>query len=332
MFIVPSTVAVTDRSWMPRFWATAATPAVRQLPSADRTISTGVAPRSSEAKTVGMVGLDRERGVVDVILAEAGEAVDRRAAVRAVDPRGGRAPGEVGRLGSSAERVAGVEQGGGVDAVVDGVAGDGHVVASFCVVVMWGWRSMVVGASDDTVLLAEAGAHQRQVLDAAARPGVGVAVLLDDEVLWAEAATVDVQTPAQLQPSADLTDGGVERARSRRCRRTSARTTARRRRSLPLAKAAREERAERDVRRERHGEQREVTGRRAVEEECRRRRTAGAGRAKALSVHVLRCTTWGRQRLGQLPDLSVGATPVVSRRARRRARASSRTGRPRCGW
>ena len=53
MFIVPSTVAVTERSWMPRCWATAATPAVRQLPSADRTISTGVAPWSIEAKHSG---------------------------------------------------------------------------------------------------------------------------------------------------------------------------------------------------------------------------------------------------------------------------------------
>src|SRR5436190_17838754 len=38
---------------MPRRWATAATPAVRQLASPERTISTGVGALSSDAKTFG---------------------------------------------------------------------------------------------------------------------------------------------------------------------------------------------------------------------------------------------------------------------------------------
>ena len=38
---------------MPRFWATAATPAVRQLARPTSTYSTGVAPLSSEAKISG---------------------------------------------------------------------------------------------------------------------------------------------------------------------------------------------------------------------------------------------------------------------------------------
>ena len=49
----PSIVAVTDLSWMSRYWATAATPAVRQLAKPTRTYSTGVAPMSAEAKTSG---------------------------------------------------------------------------------------------------------------------------------------------------------------------------------------------------------------------------------------------------------------------------------------
>ena len=49
----PSRVAFTDRSWMPRFWATAATPAVRQLASPTSTSSTGVAALSSAPNTRG---------------------------------------------------------------------------------------------------------------------------------------------------------------------------------------------------------------------------------------------------------------------------------------
>src|SRR5215510_7344970 len=51
MSMFPSIVAVTERSWMPRCWAMAATPAVRQLASPTSTYSTGVAPLSSDANT-----------------------------------------------------------------------------------------------------------------------------------------------------------------------------------------------------------------------------------------------------------------------------------------
>src|SRR6266851_974699 len=53
MSMVPSSFASTDLSWMPRFCATAATPAVKQLARPTSTYSTGVAPRSSDAKTSG---------------------------------------------------------------------------------------------------------------------------------------------------------------------------------------------------------------------------------------------------------------------------------------
>src|SRR4051794_8535114 len=51
--IEPSMVAETLRSWICRCCATAATPAVRQPPSATSANSTGVAPLSSEAKISG---------------------------------------------------------------------------------------------------------------------------------------------------------------------------------------------------------------------------------------------------------------------------------------
>ena len=59
---VPSTVAVTERSWMPRCWATAATPAVRQLPERrqDDLDRGGAAVLGGEALRV--VGVERERG------------------------------------------------------------------------------------------------------------------------------------------------------------------------------------------------------------------------------------------------------------------------------
>src|SRR5580765_5165809 len=50
---LPSTVDSTDRRWMPRFWATDATPAVRQLASPTRRYSIGVIPLSEAAKTSG---------------------------------------------------------------------------------------------------------------------------------------------------------------------------------------------------------------------------------------------------------------------------------------
>src|SRR5690606_6065260 len=49
----PSTIALTLFSWMPRFWATAATPAVRHPARAPSTVSTGAGARSSEAEGPG---------------------------------------------------------------------------------------------------------------------------------------------------------------------------------------------------------------------------------------------------------------------------------------
>src|SRR5215468_4914690 len=48
-----SSEALTEWSCMPRRWAIAATPAVRQLASPERTSSTGVGALSSDAKTCG---------------------------------------------------------------------------------------------------------------------------------------------------------------------------------------------------------------------------------------------------------------------------------------
>src|SRR3954468_7962196 len=53
MSMSPSIVAFTELSWMPRFCATAATPAVRQLARPTSTYSTGVGPLSSDANTSG---------------------------------------------------------------------------------------------------------------------------------------------------------------------------------------------------------------------------------------------------------------------------------------
>src|SRR3984957_13670702 len=49
----PSTVDSTERSWIPRFWATDATPAVRQLASPTRRYSIGVLPPSGAANVSG---------------------------------------------------------------------------------------------------------------------------------------------------------------------------------------------------------------------------------------------------------------------------------------
>src|ERR1022692_4619259 len=53
MSCAPSTVDSTERNWMPRFSATDATPAVRQLARPTRRYSIGVMPLSSAAKTSG---------------------------------------------------------------------------------------------------------------------------------------------------------------------------------------------------------------------------------------------------------------------------------------
>ena len=51
--IEPSRVAATLRSWISRFCATVATPAVRQPARPAKISSTGVAPLSSDAKISG---------------------------------------------------------------------------------------------------------------------------------------------------------------------------------------------------------------------------------------------------------------------------------------
>ena len=76
--IAPSIVAETLRSWISRFWATAATPAVRQPARPTSTYSTGVAPLSSEAKISGWSTSNEYRGAVALLLAEAEEALDGR--------------------------------------------------------------------------------------------------------------------------------------------------------------------------------------------------------------------------------------------------------------
>src|SRR5581483_4373580 len=53
MSCAPSTTASTERSWMPRFCATDATPALRQLARPTSRYSIGVMPLSSAAKTSG---------------------------------------------------------------------------------------------------------------------------------------------------------------------------------------------------------------------------------------------------------------------------------------
>ena len=124
-------MAVTERSCTPRFVATVATPAVRHEASAARTISGGVAPLSSEANTSRVVGLDRERLAVGVLLAETGEVGDRRAAVGAVHPLAAGPPLELRGLGRVGQRLAGAAQRLDVHAVVDGRGvGLGHVGSS----------------------------------------------------------------------------------------------------------------------------------------------------------------------------------------------------------
>ena len=98
-------------------------PAVRQLARPASTISTGVAPLSSEAKIFGMVGVEGELALVLLLGAEAVEAFDGGAAVRAVHPLARRAPLELGGLGCLGQRFARAEQCLDVDAVVDGLVG-----------------------------------------------------------------------------------------------------------------------------------------------------------------------------------------------------------------
>ncbi len=121
-------------------------PAVRQLARPTRTNSTGVAPLSSDAKTPGchedqldrrgtlvlgredlrVVGIEVERALVVLFLAQAEEALDGRAAVGAVHPFAGRSPLELRGVGRRGQRLAGIKQCLDIDAVVDGVLGFTH--------------------------------------------------------------------------------------------------------------------------------------------------------------------------------------------------------------
>ena len=75
---LPSTVASTERSWMPRFCATDATPAVRQLASPTSRYSIGVIPLSVGGEDVRVIGVEHGLGLVALLLAEAEEVLDRR--------------------------------------------------------------------------------------------------------------------------------------------------------------------------------------------------------------------------------------------------------------
>src|SRR6202035_1129203 len=104
-FMSPSMAAVTERSWMPRCWATEATPAVRHPTRPTRTNSTGVVD-------VELIG-----GAVPLLAAEAGEPGHGGLAVRAGAPGAAGPPGELGGFWRGGQRVAGVEQGLHVHAV-----------------------------------------------------------------------------------------------------------------------------------------------------------------------------------------------------------------------
>ena len=104
---------------MPRFCATAATPAVRQLARPTRTYSIGVMPQILRREDLRVVRLERGLGLVLLLLAEAEETLNVRLAVRAVLPLAGRPPRELRGLGRALQRLARVQQRLDVDSVVD---------------------------------------------------------------------------------------------------------------------------------------------------------------------------------------------------------------------
>src|SRR5215470_11676307 len=79
-----------------------------------------------------MVDVVAERRVVLLLVAEAVERLDIRAAVRAVDPGHRGTPLELRDLRSAGQSVAHAEQRLDVDAVVDWDLGCGHVVPPCC--------------------------------------------------------------------------------------------------------------------------------------------------------------------------------------------------------
>ena len=115
----PSIVAFTEFSWMPRFWATAAMPAVRQLAEPDQHELHRRRPVILGREDLGMVRVERVRRAVALLGAETEEALDGALAVRAVLPLGAGPPRELRALGRLGERVARIEQCLDIDAVVD---------------------------------------------------------------------------------------------------------------------------------------------------------------------------------------------------------------------
>src|SRR5262245_18914903 len=139
-----SSVAFTEWSWMPRLWATAATPTVRQLARPERTSSTGV---GAFRKDLRMVCLDRERLVAGLLSTEPEEVADRGPAVRGAQALAACAPLELGRLRSVFQCVARAEQCSHVDAIVhlgdDGIGcGCNHVCVSCAACRFLNWSSI----------------------------------------------------------------------------------------------------------------------------------------------------------------------------------------------
>jgi hypothetical protein len=92
---------------MPRFCATDATPAVRQLARPTSRYSIAVVLRREH---LGVVGVEHRLALVAALLPEAEELLDGRGAVHAVAPRGGGPPDEPGGLGGALQHLARVEQ------------------------------------------------------------------------------------------------------------------------------------------------------------------------------------------------------------------------------
>jgi len=77
-------------------------------------------------EALGVIDVELIRGAVLLLAAETGEAGHGRLAVGAVAPGAAGPPGELRRFRCGRQRVAGIEQGLDVHAVVDGMVGDGH--------------------------------------------------------------------------------------------------------------------------------------------------------------------------------------------------------------
>ena len=119
MSMPPSSVAVTERSWMPRVCATAPTPAVRQPARPDEHQLDRRRALVLRGEDLGMVGVEREFRLVAMLLApRPKKPFDGGTAVRAVHPFAARAPLESRGLRGLGQRLAGAEQRRDVDAVV----------------------------------------------------------------------------------------------------------------------------------------------------------------------------------------------------------------------